>query len=216
MIKINLAKVRKEEAKRGIAFDLSPLKTLKVQDLFKAGGEYYAGLLLWLGVVAVLGYYWKVRQDVEHLKAEINNLNAERARLQAQAKKFLDEKKAIEERIAKIKKEIQDVERSKDIIVGLKAYYEPFNSGFSFYMSYVPKTSWISSYRQSLDINQQKLTSELEINSFDYESLSSYGKALSNTSQRASLAQLERKLNPHGFEYYSAKLSSERNLQEGR
>ncbi len=216
MIKINLAKVRKEEAKRGITFDLSSLKTLNVKDLFKARGEYYAGFLLWLGVVAVLGYYWKVNQDVEHLKAEINNLNTEKARLQAQEKKFIDEKEAIDKRIAEIKKEIQDVERSKDIIVGLKAYYEPFNSSFFFYTSYVPKASWVSSYKQSLDINQQKLTSELEINSFDYESLSSYGKTMSEASQKASLAQLERKLNPHGFEYYSAKLSSERNLQEGK
>ncbi len=216
MIRINLAKVRREEKKKGLSLDLSTLKGLKVQDLFKAGGEYYAGIVLWIAVLGALGYYWKVNKEKEALKAELDRLNAEKTRLQAQAKKFLDEKKAIEERIAKIKKEIQDVERSKDIIVGLKAYYEPFNSGFSFYMSYVPKAAWISSYRQSLDINQQKLTSELEINSFDYESLSSYGKALSNASQRASLAQLERKLNPHGFEYYSARISSERNLQEGR
>ncbi len=216
MIKINLAKVRKEEAKRGIAFDLSSLRTLKVQDLLKAGGEYYAGLLLWLGVVAVLGYYWKVRQDVEHLKAEINNLNAERARLQAQAKKFLDEKKAIEERIAKIKKEIQDVERSKDIIVGLKAYYEPFNSGFFFYTSYVPRASWVNSYKQSLDLEKQTLISELEINSLDYNGLSRYGKSLGEGSQRALLTKLERKVNPHGFEYYSIKITAERQLKEGR
>lgn len=216
MIKINLAKVRKEEAKRGIAFDLSSLRTLKGQDLLKAGGEYYVGLLLWLGVVGILAYYWKVKAEVDSLKAELDNLNAEKTRLQAQAKKFLDEKKAIEERIAKIKKEIQDVERSKDIIVGLKAYYEPFNSGFSFYTSEAPRVSWISSYRQSLDINQQKLTSELEISSLDYESLSSYSKALSIASQSVFLSQLERKVNPYGFEYYSARISSERNLQEGR
>ncbi len=216
MIRINLARVRKEEAKRGIAFDLSSLKTLKAQDLLKAGGEYYAGLLLWLGVVGILAYYWKVKGEVDSLKVELDNLNAEKTRLQAQAGRFLDEKKAIEERIAKIKKDIQDIERSKDIIIGLKAYYEPFNSGFLLNTSRVPRTSWISSYRQSLDISQGKLTSELEISSFDYDSLSLYSKALSNSSQGVYLSQLERKVNPHGFEYYSARISSERNLQEGR
>ncbi len=216
MIRINLARVRKEEAKRGIAFDLSSLKTLKAQDLLKAGGEYYAGLLLWLGVVGILAYYWKVKGEVDSLKVELDNLNAEKTRLQAQAGRFLDEKKAIEERIAKIKKDIQDIERSKDIIIGLKAYYEPFNSGFLLNTSRVPRTSWISSYRQSLDISQGKLTSELEISSFDYSSLSLYSKALSNSSQGVYLSQLERKVNPHGFEYYSAKLSSEKSLQEGR
>ncbi len=216
MIKINLAKVRKEEAKRGITFDLSSLKTLNVKDLFKARGEYYAGFLLWLGVVAVLGYYWKVNQDVEHLKAEINNLNAEKARLQAQEKKFIDEKEAIDKRIAEIKKEIQDVERSKDIIVGLKAYYEPFNSSFFFYTSYVPKASWVSSYKQSLDLEKHTLVSELEINSLDYNGLSRYGKSLGEGSQRALLTKLERKVNPHGFEYYSIKITAERQLKEGR
>ncbi len=216
MIRINFARVRKEEAKRGIAFDLSSLKTLKVQDLFKAGGEYYAGLLLWLGVVGILVYYWKVKGEVDSLKVELDNLNAEKTRLQAQAGRFLDEKKAIEERIAKIKKDIQDIERSKDIVIGLKAYYEPFNSGFLLNTSRVPRASWISSYTQSLDISQGKLTSELEINSFDYDSLSLYSKALSNASQGVYLSQLERKINPHGFEYYSARISSERNLQEER
>ncbi|WPM32740.1 septum formation initiator family protein [Hydrogenobacter sp. T-2] len=216
MIRINLAKVRKEEGKRGIAFDLSSLKTLKVQDLLKAGGEYYVGLLLWLGVVGILAYYWKVKAEVDSLKAELDNLNAEKTRLQAQAEKFLNEKKAIEERIARIKKGIQDIESSKDIIIGLKAYYEPFNSGFFLYTSRVPRASWISSYTQSLNINQGKLTSELEISSLDYESLSLYSKALSNASQGVYFSQLERKVNPHGFEYYSAKLSSEKSLQEGR
>lgn len=216
MIKINLAKVRKEEPKRGVSIDFTSLKSLKIQDLLKAGGEYYAGLVLWIGVVAVLGYYWKVNKDKEALKVELDRLNAEKTRLQAQAKKLLDEKKQIEERIAKLKKEIQNVEKSKDIIVGLKAYYDSFNAGFYFYTRQVPRTSWVSSYKQSLDINQQKLTSELEINSLDYDSLSSYGRAIGAGSQKASLAQLERKVNPHGFEYYSAKLSSEKSLQEVR
>ncbi len=216
MIRINLAKVRREEKKKGLSLDLSTLKGLKVQDLFKAGGEYYAGIVLWIAVLGALGYYWKVNKEKEALKAELDRLNAEKTRLQAQAKKFLDERKAIDERIAKIKKEIQDIERSKDIILGLKAYYEPFNSGFLFYTTYVPRTSWVSSYKQSINIDNQTLTTELEVNSFDYNSLSNYGKTLGSGSQRVMFTQLDRKVNPYGFEYYSIKLSAERPLQEGR
>ncbi|MEJ5339470.1 MAG: hypothetical protein WHS43_07435 [Aquificaceae bacterium] len=216
MIKINLARVRKERPEKAVAVDIAAIRRLRLRDLFKAGGEYYAGIVLWIGVVAVLGYYWKVNQDVDALKAELNRLNAEKVKLQTEAKRFLDEKKAVEERIARIKKEIQDIERSKDIILGLKSYYEPFNSGFLFYTSYVPKASWVSSYRQNLDLDRQMLVTELEVNSLDYNSLSNYGKTLGTGSQRVMLTQLERKLNPHGFEYYSIKLNTERELQEGR
>jgi len=216
MIKINLAKVKREKTQKGISFDISSLKTLKVQELFKAGGEYYAGVFLWLGVVAVLGYYWKLKTERDNLKNQLDTLNAQKVQLQAQAGRFRDEKKQIEETIANLNKQIQKVEKSKDIIVGLKAYYETFNAGFYLYTSQTPKTSWLTSYRQLLDINQQKLTSEFEISSLDYFSLSSYGKAIESLSQRASFTQLERKLNPHGFEYYTVKLSAEKNLQEVR
>lgn len=216
MIKINLAKVKKTSEERSIAVDIKAIKSLKIQELLKAGTEYYAGLVLWIGALAVLGYYWKINQNINSLRAELNRLNAEKAKIQKESSSFLEEKKFIEEKINRIKQEIQDIERSKDIISGLKAYYQPFNSGFLFYTTYVPGASWVSSYKQSLDLENQTLLTELEINSLDYAGISNYGQSLAKGSRKLMLTQVERKLNLHGFEYYSVKLNAERSLQEGR
>ncbi|MCX8164092.1 MAG: hypothetical protein N3D14_01700 [Aquificaceae bacterium] len=216
MIKINLARVKREKPKRAIAFDITAIKQLKVQDLLKAGGEYYVGLLAWLCLAGLFGYYWKVAKDRDKLKTELNRLNTEKAKLQSKARKLSEDKKRVEESIAKLKKEIQDVNRGKDIILGLKAYYEPFNSGFSFYTSYVPRTSWVTSYKQGISINQQSLKVEIEVSSLDYQSLSSYGNSLGKDSKKIMLSKVERRLNPHGFEYYSVKFATEKDLGGGR
>lgn len=212
MIKINLARVRKGKPE-GVHAGIPAVPKIEIRELFKVGGEYYAGLLLWLVFVGMLGYYWKATSDIKALKEEVNRLKVEKTRLQGQAQRFMEEKNRIEKNIARLREEIQDIDRGKDIITTLKAYYEPFNSGLSFYTSYVPRTSWMSSYKQTFDINQGLLKVELEINSLDYRSLSLYGNTLSRGSQKVLLTQVERKVNAHGFEYYSAKLTTERQLR---
>ncbi|MCS7307426.1 MAG: hypothetical protein NZ526_02615 [Aquificaceae bacterium] len=216
MIKINLAKVRKEKASAITSFDLSSLKNLRVQELFKAGGEYYAGAAAWLAVVAILGYHWKIAQEKEALKAEVDRLKAEKMRLESQAKGFLERKNQIEERISTLRKEIQDIERSKDIVIGLKSYYIPFNSGFHFYTAYAPKASWIKSYKQTLDMHGQTLKVELDVNSLDYSSLGAYGSFLAKNSQKVTFTSLERNVNPYGFEYYTMKVTAEKSLENRR
>lgn len=207
MIKINLVKEKKEKGK---AFDLSALKGVKVQDLLKAGAEYYLGIVAWIALIPVGGYYWKLTKERDALKFELDRLNAEKARLQARANEMLKQKKELENTIANIKKQIQDIENSKNIMIGLKAYYEQFIIGLNFYSSRVPKTAWLNSYRQNLDINQQVLKSEFDINALDYESLTSYGNLLNASIGKVSMSQLEKKTTPNGYEYYSAKLSTER------
>ncbi|MDW8294926.1 MAG: hypothetical protein RMK21_06190 [Aquificaceae bacterium] len=214
MIKINLARVKKEKAKK--ALDLTALKGLDVSALLKAGGEYYAGIAFWLLLIPLFGYYWKINEERKSLKSELERLNAEKTRLQAEANKFLQERKALEESIASLKKSIQEVENSKDIILGLKAYYDTFGAGLNFYSSQVPRTAWINSYRQSLDMSKQVLSAVLEISALDYASLASYGRALETKPGKVSLTQLERKTTPHGFEYYTAKLNAELQILEGR
>ncbi|MEN3028037.1 MAG: hypothetical protein ABDH29_02200 [Aquificaceae bacterium] len=214
MIRINLAKVRKEKPKS--ALDLTALKRLDIGALLKAGGEYYVGLAVWLLLIILLGYYWKIHKEGESLKTELERLNAEKTRLQAEANRFLEERKNLESSIADLKKNIQEIEKSKDVIVGLKAYYEPFGAGLNFYSSQVPRTAWINSYRQSLDISKQVLIAELEIGALDYASLASYGKALRAIPGKASVTQLEKKMTPNGFEYYTAKLNAELQIPEGR
>jgi hypothetical protein len=70
------------------------------------------------------------------------------------------------------------IERSKDILVGLKLPYEPFNDGFISFSSSVPSVSWMFAYSQSLDIENRKLKTEFHLSSFDYASISSYANSL--------------------------------------
>ncbi|MCS7262527.1 MAG: hypothetical protein NZ560_03835 [Aquificaceae bacterium] len=215
MIKINLIGDKEKKKGKSLALDLTALRGLRLQDLSKLGVEYYAGLAAWLILPLVLAYYWNVNKERASLKAELDRLNAEKTSLQARANKFLEEKKALEDSIATLKKSIQEIEGRREIIFGLKTYYEPFSRGLDFYSSRVPKTAWINSYRQNLDISKQTLGTELEIGALDYASLTSYGRALNLLPGKASLSQLERKTTPNGFEYYTAKLSAEINI-EGR
>lgn len=216
MIKIDLSKVRKEEKRKVQFADFSKLKSVRVENLLKAKGEYYAGIILWIGLFALIGYYWKINEERNKLRTELSRLNAEKSNLQVQMSEILRERRLLEERVASLRKEIQEIEKSRDIILGLKSYYEHFNSGFTFYTSYIPRSSWISSYKQTLNPETQTLTTELEINSFDYQSIGNYGKAIERSSQKVALSNMERKVNPHGFEYYSIKLSAEKPLREVR
>ncbi len=212
MIKINLAKVKKEEKRISLALDL---KGLSPQGLFKVGGEYYAGIMAWIALAVVLGYYWRVKGEVDTLKEELNRLNQEKVALQAKAKEFTEEKKNLEDSIASIKREIQGIEKSKDIIVGLKSYYNVFNSSLEYY-TLLPATSWFSLYKQTLDMEREAIKVELELNSFDYQSISKYGDLLSKNSRSVELFQMERRANPYGFEYYVVRFVAEKPFQGER
>ncbi|MFN7065364.1 MAG: hypothetical protein ACK4OF_04375 [Aquificaceae bacterium] len=212
MIKINLAKEKKEKK----LFPVLDLKGFKLQNLLKAGGEYYIGLVPWIILIAILAYFFKVNGEVATFKEELDRLSQEKTNLQARAQKFLEERKILEEGINQLKKQIEDLEKSKDIVIGLKEYYGVFNASLDFYTSYIPKDSWISTYRQTLDINQEILKTDMDLNSFDYQSISSYGSILGKNSQEIMISPVGRKLNPNGFEYYSAKLNAEKSIREER
>ncbi|MFN4012769.1 MAG: hypothetical protein ACK4KZ_02810 [Aquificaceae bacterium] len=214
MIRINLLKA--EQKKRGVSIDLTALKGLKVQYLLKVGSLYYAGAFFWIVVILAVGYYFKLNQDKGELRRKIEELNAEKNKLQAQSRSFLEQKQSLEAEITRLKAQIQDIDKSKDIIVGLKSYYNPFNKSLDLYTISLPKASWINNYRQSLDINTQTVKSELDINTFDYQSISAYGSIVGSRSKKIAISPVERRATPSGFEYYNAKLSVESVIQEGR
>ncbi|MCS7285160.1 MAG: hypothetical protein NZ527_05520, partial [Hydrogenobacter thermophilus] len=153
--------------------------------------------------------------EANQLKKEIDQLNAQKTVLQTKAKKFVEEKKAIEASIAQLENRIKDIEKSKDILLGLKSYYAPFNQTFFSYVKQAPSVSWISSYRENLDINSSVIKVEMELQSLDYSGISYYSKQLSSLSKVVSVSSIERKVNQYGFEYYSAKLSAEKTLYGG-
>ncbi len=209
MIRINLVKKREKVEVERIRLGKEKIARAipKVPKV-----EYVLALIAWLAVVLMLAYYFRLSSERSKLRVEVDSLNAQKIQLQSRAKKFLEEKKTIEGRIASLESKVKDIERSKDILVGLKSYYQPFNQSLLSYTKSVPSVSWISSYSQSLDINGGSIKTDMELQSLDYKGISAYGERLSSMSRSVNLTSLERKVNQYGFEYYTVKLSTERKL----
>jgi len=212
MIKINLLKEKK--TKKTLAQPtLVSLKEAKVSDLLKLDkAQYYLSVLLWIGVLGMGGWYWKISKEITEIKREIDQLQAEKNRLEVMAKRISEEKKKIESEISALRAEMDMIERSKDILIGLKAFYEPFNDSFVSFSSSVPSVSWTLTYSQSLDIENRKLKTEFDLSSFDYASIGSYANSLRKNNTEVFISGIERKTTPNGYEYYSTKLVAEKSV----
>jgi hypothetical protein len=210
MIKINLLKEKK--AKKTLPqLTLVPLKEVKVSDLLKLDkAQYYLSALPWICVLGMGVWYWKISKKLTQIKLQIDQLQVEKNRLEELAKRISDRKEKIESGISALKAEMDMIERSKDILVGLKLLYEPFNDGFISFSSFVSSVSWMFAYSQSLDIENRKLKTEFHLSSFDYASISSYANSLRKKNAEVFISGIERKVTPNGYEYYSTKLVAEK------
>jgi seryl-tRNA synthetase len=158
------------------------------------------------------GWYLKTSKEITEIKREIDQLQAEKNRLEVMAKRISEEKKKIESEISALRAEMDMIERSKDILIGLKAFYEPFNDSFVSFSSSVPSVSWTITYSQSLDIENRKLKTEFDLSSFDYASIGSYANSLRKNNAEVFISGIERKTTPNGYEYYSTKLVAEKSI----
>jgi hypothetical protein len=212
MIRINLLKEKK--AKKTLPRPTSvSLKEVKVGDLLKLDkAQYYLSVLLWIGVLGMGVWYWKISKEITQIKLEIDQLQVERNRLEGMAKRISEEKKEIESEISALKAEMDAIENSKDILIGLKSLYEPFNNSFISFSSSIPSVSWMFTYSQSLDIENRKLKTEFDLSSFDYASISSYANSLRKKNAEVFISGIERKITPNGYEYYSTKLVAEKSI----
>jgi len=212
MIKINLLKEKK--AKKTLPQSTAvPLKEIRVGDLLKPDkAQYYLSILLWICVLGMGVWYWKISKELTQIKLEIDQLQVERNRLEGMAKRISEEKKGIESEISALKTEMDAIERSKDILIGLKSLYEPFNNSFISFSSSVSSVSWMFTYSQSLDIENRKLKTEFDLSSFDYASISSYANSLRKKNVEVFISVIERKVTPNGYEYYSTKLVAEKSI----
>ncbi len=212
MIKINLLKEKK--AKKTLTQPASvSLKEIRLGGLLKLDkAQYYLSALLWLGVLGMGVWYWKISKEITQIKLEIDQLQAEKNRLDGLAKRISEEKKEIETEISALKTEMDAIERSKDILIGLKSLYEPFNNSFISFSSSVPSVSWMFTYSQSLDMENRKLKTEFDLSSFDYASISSYANSLRKKNAEVFISGIERKTTSNGYEYYSTKLIAEKSI----
>jgi hypothetical protein len=212
MIKINLLKEKKAK-KPSLQPTLVSLKEIRVGDLLKLDKtQYYLSALLWIGVLGMGGWYLKTSKEITEIKREIDQLQAEKNRLEVMAKRISEEKKKIESEISALRAEADTIDRSKDILIGLKAFYEPFNDSFVSFSNSVPSVSWTLTYSQSLDIEHRKLKTEFDLYSFDYASIGSYANSLKKKNVEVFISGIERKTTPNGYEYYSTKLVAEKSI----
>jgi len=212
MIKINLLKEKKTK-KTLPQPTFASLKEVKINDLLKLDkAQYYLSVLLWIGVLGMGGWYWKTSKEITETKREIDQLQAEKNRLEGIAKRISEEKKEIESEMSALRAEMDAIERSKDILIGLKAFYEPFNNSFISFSSSIPSVSWTLTYSQSLDIENRKLKTEFDLSSFDYASIGSYANSLKKNNVEVFISSIERKTTPNGYEYYSTKLVAEKSV----
>lgn len=212
MIRINLLKEKKAKKTLSQPTFLS-LKEIRVGDLLKLDkAQYYLSVLLWIGVLGMGALYWKTSKEITETKLEIDQLQAGKNRLEGIARRISEEKKEIESEISALRAEMDMIERSKDILIGLKAFYEPFNNSFVSFSSSVPSVSWTLTYSQSLDIENRKLKTELDLSSFDYASIGSYANSLKKNNVEVFISSIERKTTPNGYEYYSTKLVAEKSI----
>jgi hypothetical protein len=93
MIKINLLKEKK--AKKTLPQPtLVSLKEVKVSDLLKLDkAQYYLSVLLWIGVLGMGVWYWKISKEITQIKLEIDQLQAEKNRLEVMASAFQKKRK---------------------------------------------------------------------------------------------------------------------------
>ena len=212
MIKINLLKEKK--AKKTLPqLTLASLKEVNISDLLKLDrAQYYLSVLLWIGVLGMGVLYWKTSKEITQIKLEIDQLQVEKNRLEGIAKRISEEKKEIESEMSALRAEMDAIERSKDILIGVKSFYEPFNNNFVSFSSSVPSVSWTLTYSQSLDIENRKLKTEFDLSSFDYASIGSYANSLKKNNAEVFISGIERKTTPNGYEYYSTKLVAEKSI----
>jgi FtsZ-binding cell division protein ZapB len=212
MIKINLLKEKKAKKTLRQPTLVSP-KKIRAGDLSKPDrARYYLPALLWICVLGMGVWYWKISEEITQIKLEIDQLQVEKNRLEGMVKHISEEKKEIESEMSALKTEMDAIERSKDILIGLKSLYEPFNNSFISFSSSIPSVSWMFTYSQSLDMENRKLKTEFDLSSFDYASISSYVNSLRKKNAEVFISGIERKVTPNGFEYYSTKLVAEKSI----
>ncbi|MDW8237904.1 MAG: hypothetical protein RMJ32_05820 [Aquificaceae bacterium] len=205
MIKINLLKSQKI-AKGPVTDAGVSAPTIKLGETLNY--VLIAGFFLAV-IVGLFIYSNNLKSQKQAIEQRIAELQTQKQTLQQQQQKILQEKQQLEQQIAAIKVEIERLENAKDVILGMKDYYPRFSSGLNFYTKNLPTDAWMNAYRQSINLNDASMNVEFELNSLNFETLSSYGKKIEDARMSMFMGQIERKVNQAGFEYFTTKVTSQ-------
>lgn len=197
MIKINFLK---KERKKFTLPDFSKLKEVKFKDFIKERALIIAPLIVSLLIVGELLYVYKIRKEIGELRKEVSRLTMERNTLKKKADAITAQKKALQQEINKVKHRIRRLEMSKDILLVLKGYYQPFNGSLNFLYTKAPSTVWYDKLSQNIDF--QKIDVELSFGSYDIDSIKHFFSSIKEKFPRLLPGEIEKKENRNGIIYY--------------
>ncbi len=197
MIKINLLK---REKKKLTLPDLFKFKDIHIKDFLKerailiipAVGSLFIGLELF--------YTYKLKQEINVLQIEVNQLKSERDKLKKKASNIQARIRTLQSKISAIRSRIKYIEMSKDIILVLKEYYQPFNSSLNYLYTKVPSTVWFDSLSQNIDF--QGISVELSFGSYDINSIKNFYSIVRKEFPLLALGEIKKQENENGLIYY--------------
>ncbi|GEM_PF-1895871 len=212
MIRINL--IKKE--KRGISIpsiSLARLRTLDVKELAKDRAILIIPAVGVLLIGAELFYAFRLKQEISSLQTEVSRLTSQRNSLKKKADVIRARRKALQNEINAVKLRIRNLQLSKDVILALKGYYEPFNGSLSYLYSYVPSTIWFNSLSQSMDF--QKVNVDLSFGSYDINSIKNFFTIVKKEFPEVIPSEIKKQENKNGIMYYVSSIKIEKNFTKG-
>ncbi len=207
MIRINL--VKKE--RRGIALpDLSGLRSVPPQDLLREKALYIASAVGLALLGAEIFYAYRLKEEISSIRVEVNTLTAQMNRLKKKVSEIQSQEKALQDQINTLKQRIEYIEMSKDVIIVLKGYYQPFNRSLGFLYTYTPSTVWFSSLTQNMDFKEVNV--ELAFGSYDINSIKNFFSIVKREFPLITPGEISKKENRNGIVYYVSSVKARKNI----
>ena len=210
MIRINLLK---KEKKKFTLPDLSKLRKIEYKDLLKEKALYVIPVVGLIVVGAEVYYAYQLKQEINALKMEVDSLTLQRNKLKKKAMAIQAQRKALQSEISKLKARIKYLEMSKDIILVLKGYYEPFNGSLNYFYTIAPSTVWFDGLSQSMDF--EKVNVELNFGSYTIESIKDFYSIVRREFPLILPGAITKKENKNGIIYYVSSVKVKKSLAGG-
>ncbi len=211
MIRINLLK---KERKRLSLPDLSRLKEIHPRELLRERALIIVPAIGALVIAGELIYAYKIKSEIKKLEEEISRLTAERNTLKRKADVIQAKKKALQQEINRVKGRIRYLEMSREVILVLKGYYQPFNQALDFLYTEVPSTVWYDKLSQNM--SWQKIDVELSFGSYDINSIKHFFRIVKREFPQLLPGEIRKQESRSGVIFYASSIKISKNLESGR
>ncbi len=210
MIRINLLK----KERRGLTLpDISKLRKIELRDLLKDRALYIVPIVGFAVVGVEVYYAYQLKQEINTLRVEVNNLTLQRNKLKKKADAIQAQKRALQAEINKVKTRIKYLEMSKDVILVLKRYYEPFNGALNYLYTIAPSTVWFDSLSQNMDF--EKVNVELNFGSYNIDSIKDFYSTVKREFPFLLPGEIKKQENKSGIIFYVSSVKAKKDLTGG-